>query len=449
MPFARRGRAVVSYPIRATVIFGLSSVASILLGLLTIKAWASMVGPAGVGSAAALQGWMSIAGALGAMGLAPALVQFGGEALGRNDPAAFTGLASLAWARWRRWAPLAALAVGASAVGASALGNLGWGLVEFGVVALGGLLNSAGALQAAAFTARHLVVGQICVQVGGVLAGGLAGVGVLAWKGTAAIPWAILAQQAAAWLVAVAIGGRRGLPAPSPVDGTTFKSAAVWLGLSLLPSMIVANLLPSWVVAVAGREVAGYWRAASLIGLQSFQVLGNALAQDFQPRLARVRGDQDAMRAALGSQFRLCVLLSALGGLLTIPISGWVIRVAMSDQFLPAQEILDWILVGGILRIASWCFAYVVLVAAPPQRFFVLEIVGAGLWALGSLAGLRLLGGPGLGIGFAVTYLGYLIASAVACRDQLGWQLGLRRVLALLVSIGVGVALLIAKAHLL
>lgn len=436
----------MSSPVRGTIVFGLSSVSSILLGLLVVKAWAHWLGPAGVGAAAALQGWISVAGALGGMGLAPALIQFGGEALGRNDPAGFAGLAALAWARWRRWAPLSALAVGAAAALASAAGGFGWGPLELGAVALGGLFNAAGTLQAAAVTARRLVASQVVVQVGGVLAGGVTSTSILAWKGPAAIPWAVLAQQAATWSVAAFARGRRGLPAPGPVDPVPFRSSALWLGFSMVPGMAVVNLLPSAVLALAGKEIAGYWRAASLVGLQAFQVLGNGLAQDFQPRLARVRGDRAAFQSALGAQFRLSVGLAALGGLLTIPISGWVIRAALSKEFLPAQPILDWMMVGGILRIASWCFAFVVLVGASPRRFLLLEIAGSSCWALGSLAGLRLGGAPGLGLGFAAAYAAYLIVAALACRDLVGWPLGLRRVLGLLAALATGICLLALKA---
>ena len=100
-------------------------------------------------------------------------------------------------------------------------------------------------------------------------------------------------------------------------------------------------------------------------------------------------------------------------------LAPWVIRLLYSAAFDPAIEILRWQLLGDIFKVMSWPLGFVLLAAGAGKTFIVTESLGMGVFVLGVLVGLPLIGVTATGMAFLALYLAYL---------PLVWWLGGRRI---------------------
>src|SRR2546426_9836309 len=71
----------------ATALLGGSSVVSILVGLVSVKVWAVLLGPSGLGLLGLLQSFLDLAVLVAGMGIGAGLVRSGANALARQGVA--------------------------------------------------------------------------------------------------------------------------------------------------------------------------------------------------------------------------------------------------------------------------------------------------------------------------------------------------------------------------
>jgi PST family polysaccharide transporter len=91
----------------------------------------------------------------------------------------------------------------------------------------------------------------------------------------------------------------------------------------------------------------------------------------------------------------------------------WVIAVLYTPQFMPANEVLRWQLVGDLLRLPSWVLVYLLLARARPLPYVGAEIVSGVALLLATFIGLSSLGLVGAGVGYAAAQLIYLAVTLV------------------------------------
>jgi PST family polysaccharide transporter len=79
-----------------------------------------------------------------------------------------------------------------------------------------------------------------------------------------------------------------------------------------------------------------------------------------------------------------------------------------SAEFGPAVEILRWQLLGDILKVMSWPLGFVILASGAGKTFVLTESLGMGVFVLGVLIGLPLIGVTATGVACLALYVAYL-----------------------------------------
>jgi enterobacterial common antigen flippase len=433
--------------VRATAVLGTSSLVGLVLGLVSSKVLAELVGPIGIGHMGLLQGLLGLATIVASMGIGPALVRSGALALARGDRPRFAALGRASW--WMAGIlsvcalacfallrePIATVMLGGSDHGRSAA-LVGIALV-FALLATvqTSILNArqrVGALARASMTSS--VVGTIVT---------LALVTAFREHG---IVWAVVATSAGGWIVATYYlrrdpdtGGSR----PSAAEISVAARELLRFGGPYTASMLVGTgvqfALPAIVLHTLGTEDVGYYRAATSISVGYLGVLTTAMAQDYYPRVSAAGDSTEALVRIVNEQHKLVMLIAIPAILGVLALAPYIVRFTYSTQFAPTVDILEWQLIGDIFRFSSWTMAFVVLARSGSSAFFGIELFGGFCSLTANWLGMRWLGLTGLGVGFLVTYvLYYLIVFLILQRSiRLRWtSLNLLLMIGAMLSVG-------------
>src|SRR5205823_11716955 len=147
--------------------------------------------------------------------------------------------------------------------------------------------------------------------------------------------------------------------------------------------------------------------AAWTLGGMYVGIVLQAMGADFFPRLTAAAADNRECNRLVNEQAEMSLLLAAPGILGTLTFTPLVIQALASAKFGPAIEILRWICLGMMLRVASWPMGFILLAKGARRLFFWSELI-TGIVSLALVwLGVRYCGLNGTGMAFFGTYIFY------------------------------------------
>jgi PST family polysaccharide transporter len=437
---------------RATAMLGGASVINILLGLVSAKVTALLLGPAGFGLMSLLQAVANVGIMLAGLGVSVGLVRAGARAAGEGEAQYESALRRAAWLITIFGGSVAALLIllfrePISELVLARRGGGGW-------VALTGpalLFMLLAGVQNSVLNARHRVadLARISIISGAVsLVPTVALVWLLREEGVAP---ALVASAAVAWLVSLFYYRRARLetrfPAYSVPRHALFQAGGDLLrfGIPYTGSMIVGAgvlmMLPVMVLHVLGPNEVGLYRAASALAVNYMGVLLAAMAQDYLPRVSASAEDPAVLNRLINDQLRLVLLVGGPAILAMLGAVPYLLPLLYSHRFDHAADLLEWQLVGDLFKFAAWTMSFVVMARLGATAFLISELAAGAVLVAASWFGMQAWGLPGLGIAFLVTaFCSCLICWALLrarmrlafTRDNVGLFLALAAAMALL-----------------
>ncbi len=423
------GRSAFPSILRATALLGSSSVVTIVVGLVSTKAMAVLLGPEGVGYYGLLQSLVSLVSVIAALGIGTGIVRLGANALAHEDAAQVTALRKSAWLLLGGAAVVTAagLVVLREPIAALMLGGPEYAA---GVVLMAGVvvLTLFTDLQTFILNAYHRIGALARLAVLSSIASTAALLAILWGWGTAGIAAAIVAAAAVSWALAwVFLRRETGAPA-APATWAQVRGAGrallqfgvPWTGSSLVGTG-VRYVLPSITLHLLGGEAVGFYRAATTVAVGYLGFLLTAMAQDYYPRVSAASDQPAELVRLVNQQQRLVMLLGVPMILGVLALAPWLIPLVFSAAFAPSVAILQWLLLGDLFRFSSWTMGYVILARSNGRVFLLTETVAGVSTLVASVLGMLWLGLPGLGLGFAVTYAIYLGVVNTVVRREIGF----------------------------
>jgi len=210
-----------------------------------------------------------------------------------------------------------------------------------------------------------------------------------------------------------------------------------------------AYLIRVLVLHLLGLEAAGCFQAAWVLGGYYVGFIMQAMGADFFPRLTAVANNHAECNRLVNEQAEVGLLLAGPGVIATLTFAPLVIQLFYSTQFQPAAEILRWICLGMVLRVASWPMGFILLAKGARRIFVWSELLTNVLFVLMVWAGLKCFGLPGAGIGFFGMYAAYWFGIYFVVRRMSGfrWSAANRRLA--LVFVPLVALIFIARIYLL
>jgi PST family polysaccharide transporter len=283
------------------------------------------------------------------------------------------------------------------------------------------------------------------------IAGAAVSIAILFALGLPGVKVAVPAAALAGLVIVVVVrrtAVREARPARSGADVLAAIRAMIAFGAPVTASLVVSTgvqlVLPVIVLSRLGALDVGYFRAAATISMAYLGFLLSTLSQDYYPRLAAIGDQPAAVATAVREQLRLVMALATPVIFAAVGLAGIMIPLLYSSGFAPAVDLLRWQLSADVLRLPSWCFAFVLLAQGRTRAYFLTELAaGVTLVAFVSI-GLGLFGLEGAGIGTIAAYLVYypLVAAVASQRLPSGSLVPVQPLVYSCLAVAVGITLL-------
>lgn len=196
--------------------------------------------------------------------------------------------------------------------------------------------------------------------------------------------------------------------------------------LAALIGMVSVLLIRSMVVRYYGLEGAGYFDAGWAISAMYLTIFLSAMQTYLLPAMSG-ENDSGAVRELLDRALRLATI--AVVPLITfvIVVKPFVVDVLYSSDFVPALDLLRWMLLGDYLRVSGWVLATYLLARADMAAYLIHESVWNLVFVIVSVW-LLPTGQDGIGKAYLVAYAAYLLSLLWRTRVRHGVRLTWRAV---------------------
>jgi enterobacterial common antigen flippase len=430
----RSGRSQVQI-LKSTAIIGGASVVNVAFAIIRNKTIAVLLGPHGVGLMGLYGSVADLAQTLAGLGIQDSGVRQIAEAAGTGDPDRIARTATVL----RR----VSIALGMLGALFLALFSLPIASFTFGDDAYAAAI----VLLSAAIFFRLVSAGQLALVQGmrqiadlarinmlGALFSTLISIPMVYVLGSEGIVPALVAMAAVSvltswWYSRQIRIGKVSMPARELSQET---AALLKLGIAFMATAMLTvgagYAIRIIVLRADGVAAAGLYQASWALGGLYVGFILQAMGADFYPRLTAVAHDDAQCSRLVNEQTQVSMLLAAPGILATLLAAPLVIRLFYTPDFYPAIDLLRWICLGMMLRVASWPMGFILIAKGARQLFLFVEAAATAVHV--GLAWLLVgqLGAIGAGVAFFGLYVWHTALIYVIVRRFYSFRLSTENV---------------------
>lgn len=230
--------------------------------------------------------------------------------------------------------------------------------------------------------ARHHMKSVAVRSVVNALAGLLIGVPLYVLWGVRGIVPAIVVSAAVVWAFARWQTHRHGFLRIQQrwADTWRLSRGIMMLGFFMMLAGLLGNIttyvVNAFISRVGGVEDVGLYQAATSITSQYVGLVFAAMATDYYPRLSALAGDRRAAGVLVRRQLEVVLLIVAPLVALLVASAPWLIRVLLTEEFMPLTGIVRLMGLALVCRAACFSMDYVSIASGHKRYFFWME----GVW---------------------------------------------------------------------
>lgn len=176
-------------------------------------------------------------------------------------------------------------------------------------------------------------------------------------------------------------------------------TAAITMPIALV---CIRNILVFYV----GWEQAGYWQAVWKISEAYLAIITIALSTYYLPQLSKLSSFNEIKKEAQRTALVLIPIVIILSFLVYL-LRDIIIYVLFTKEFATARDLFSVQLIGDVLKIFAWIFAYPMISRGAIKWYVISEITFAVFFVLLSWLFICLFGLQGANIGYTVNYMFY------------------------------------------
>ncbi|WP_025761927.1 oligosaccharide flippase family protein [Dyadobacter tibetensis] len=153
----------------------------------------------------------------------------------------------------------------------------------------------------------------------------------------------------------------------------------------------------------------GLYQASWTISNLYIGIILSAMGIDFMPRLVKVIDDSKKLTSLINEQMELGALISSIGVVFILLFSKSILEILYSSEFLLANDIIKWQVLGVALRVLGFPFSHAIMAKNKPIIYVILQAV---FWSLDYILLVLLsktYGVGALGVNYFVAYIVYLL----------------------------------------
>lgn len=199
------------------------------------------------------------------------------------------------------------------------------------------------------------------------------------------------------------------------VDWPVAKNLAKYTAMALTTAATVPLshiLIRNHLGQALGWEAAGYWEAMWRLSGAYLMLVSTTLSVYYLPRLSELKTG-DEIRQEILSGYQVILPVAVVCALTVYLLRHYIIEILFSTQFAPMESLFFWQLVGDVLKVSSWLFAFVMLAKAMHKTYIATELVfsfGFYFFTILIVSKWDLIG---VTMAYALNYLIYLLTMAI------------------------------------
>jgi O-antigen/teichoic acid export membrane protein len=195
-------------------------------------------------------------------------------------------------------------------------------------------------------------------------------------------------------------------------ESYTAGKAMVKLGLAQTVNVLIGNgityLLIAFISNRGGMSDVGLYNAGWSITNQYVGLVFTAMVVDFYPRLSGVHTNNLKVNEMINQQAEIAILMIAPIMLLYLSSLPLLVPILYTKKFLLIIPFTQWVVLGMLLKTASWPMSYIPLAKGDSKFYFFLEgIFNNGLQLIAFIVCYYFFGLEGIGIAFFIIYILY------------------------------------------
>ena len=211
-------------------------------------------------------------------------------------------------------------------------------------------------------------------------------------------------------------------PLPFNPAGKQIMKVGYMYIVSILAAAVTSYLFNIYLRHHGGFQDVGLYQSGFNIIDKYVGLLFAAMVSDYYPRLAAAQQHNGKMKSILNRQMVVSLLFICPIICVFLPTSPLIVRILLSEQFLPIIPFLSWAILGMIFKATSFCFSYYLIVKEDTRLYLSIEFLSCATILVTNIVGYRLWGIEGIGIAFLFSYFCYLLSLSVTCR----WKYNMR-----------------------
>ncbi|MCS6159432.1 O-antigen translocase [Shewanella baltica] len=196
--------------------------------------------------------------------------------------------------------------------------------------------------------------------------------------------------------------------------GSTDKAARKAIAGYMLMAITSALTLPvalilirNMLISQVGWDATGQWQAVWKISEVYLSVITIALGTYYLPKLSSL-SDVDDIINEIHKTIRIILPIVSFAALLVYLCRDVAISLLFTDEFRSARELFAFQLIGDVLKILGWLYAYPMLSRGTVKWFICTEVLFSISFILLSYLFISELGVSGVTLGYLFNYLFYL-----------------------------------------
>lgn len=197
--------------------------------------------------------------------------------------------------------------------------------------------------------------------------------------------------------------GKAPMDAYKSIGGYILMASATALALPI-SLVLLRNIL----IDKVGWELAGQWQAVWKISEVYLGVCTMALSAYYLPRLATIKGLNDTRRE-IRNTAKIIVPLVSLMAVCVYFLRDVAISVLFTEEFRQARELFAIQLIGDVVKIASWLYAFPMLARNATKWFVSTEIFFSATFVIIGYFFINHFGVQGANIAYLVNYIFYFL----------------------------------------
>ncbi len=169
-----------------------------------------------------------------------------------------------------------------------------------------------------------------------------------------------------------------------------------------------------------GVELVGFYNAAFILVDNYVGMVFNAMSTDYFPRLSAVNNDNKTCQKLVNEQGEISLIILLPLIMILTTFAPLVVRILYSSEFLPIVPIIQWALLGVVIKAIAFPFGFVYIAKGDKGVYLIKEILSWGVLCVAMLVGYHYFGLRGLGVGYLAGYIYSLIQTLIINRVRYG-----------------------------